>query len=192
MREIGRVVHLQVQTASLKLGERPQRVYDPAALAEVSRLRLTREGAAGERDGALLLDVHHAAHPSSKSEPGREVSVGFTSHYEKMQGEYGSHLAAGCAGENILVETDRVFRLEDFAAGLAFQHAGSGALLRLTRVSVADPCVEFSRYALCAPAASPQDLKPVLQFLGEGIRGYCFTPDAEGEVQVGDALVLLE
>ncbi len=52
--------------------------------------------------------------------------------------------------------------------------------------------MEFSRYALCAPAASPQELKPVLQFLGEGIRGYCFTPDAEGEVQVGDTLVLLE
>ena len=188
--EIGRVVRLQVQTASLKRGERPRRVYDPSPLVEVSRLRLTPDGASAERDGAPLLDVHHAARPAGKSVPGREVSVGFTSHYAKMRGEYGSHLAVGCAGENILVETDRVWRLEDLAGGLVFRNAESGALLRLTRVSVADPCVEFSRYALCAPEAPPQELKPVLQFLGEGMRGYCFTPDGEGLVAIGDALVL--
>jgi hypothetical protein len=191
VKEIGKVVRLQVQTASLKRGEKPARVYDPEPLSEVQRLRLTPQGAAGERGGEALIDVHHAAHPKSKAEPGREVSFGFTSHYEKMRGEYGPQLAIGCAGENILVETDRIWRLEDFAAGLAFQRAQTGALLRLTRVTVADPCVEFSRYAMRSPEASPQEIKPVLQFLGEGTRGYCFTPDGEGEVEIGDRLVAL-
>lgn len=191
MREIGRVVRLQVQTASLKRGERPSRVYDPAPLAEVSRLLLSLRGAAGERDGAPLLDVHHADHPHTKTEPGREASFGFTSHYGKMRGAYGEHLAVGCAGENVLVETDRIWRLEDFGGGLAFAGRESGALLRLSRVSVADPCVEFSRYALRAPAAPPAEVKPVLQFLAEGTRGYVFTPESDGVVAVGDALVLL-
>jgi hypothetical protein len=193
VREIGKVVRLQVQTASLKRGEMPRRVYDPAPLSEVTRLRLSPRGAAGVRDSALLLDVHHAEHPSSKSEPGREASFGFVSHYAKMRDEYGERLSVGCAGENVLVETEpgRVWRLEDFAAGLAFEGRLSGALLRLSRVTVADPCVEFSRYALSEPEASPQELKPVLQFLAEGTRGFVFTPDADGEVEIGDRLVTL-
>ena len=36
MSELGRVVRLQVQTGSLKLGERPNRVYDPAPLLAVT------------------------------------------------------------------------------------------------------------------------------------------------------------
>src|SRR5262249_11339846 len=98
VREIGRVVRLQVQTAALKRGARPDRVYDPAPLAQVPRLRLSPRGAAGIRDGGPLLDVHHGDHPSTKWEAGREASFGFTSHYGRMRGEYGGHLADGCAG----------------------------------------------------------------------------------------------
>ena len=193
MREIGKVVRLQVQTGSLKLGERPHRVYDPAPLAEVPRLRLTPRGAAGVRGGDDLLDVHHGDHPATKWEPGREASFGFTSHYAKMRGEYGGHLADGCAGENVLVESAAVWTLQDLTGpgGLSFRNAATGALLPLTCVSVADPCVEFSRYSIRNPLASPQEIKPVLQFLGEGTRGYVFTPGAEGEVAIGDRLVLL-
>lgn len=189
--EIGQVVRLQVQKASLKLGERPRRVYDPAPLLEVPRLHLSRSGAAGEIGGEHVLDVHHAAHPATKSEPGREVSFGFTSHYGKMREAYGTHLSPGCAGENVLVETERIWRLEDFEPGLAFRSRETGSVLPLYRVTIADPCVEFSRYSLRAPEASPAELKPVLQFLGEGTRGYCFTPGAEGTLEVGDTLVLL-
>jgi hypothetical protein len=193
VREVGRIVRLQVQTGSLKLGERPNRVYDPAPLAEVPRLRLSPRGAAGQR-GALqdvLLDVHHANHPVTKWEAGREASFGFTSHYARMRDEYGDHLANGCAGENVLLESASVWRLEDFAAGLAFRSESTGGLLRLSCVTVADPCVEFSRYSIRNPQASSQDIKPVLQFLGEGTRGYVFTPDTEGEVAIGDRLMLL-
>ncbi len=192
MREIGRVIRLQVQTGSLKLGERPDRIYDPAPLSEVPRLRLSPRGASGVREGDVLLDVHHAEHPATKHEPGREASFGFTSHYARMRGEYGGHLVDGCAGENVLLETAAIWRLEDFSAGLAFQ-SETGALLKLTCVTVADPCVEFSRYAIRprSPQASPQEIKPVLQFLGEGTRGFVFTPAEEGEIAIGDRLLLL-
>jgi len=193
VREIGRIVRLQVQTASLKRGEGPDRVYDPAPLTEFPLLRLSPRGASSSRNGETVLDVHHWDHPASKAEPGREASFGFTSHYGRMRGEYGDHLAIGCAGENVLIETDRVWRLDDFAGALAFQDAATGTLLRLSSVTVADPCVPFSRFAIRtrAPQPSPEELKPVLQFLAEGTRGYVFTPLTDGEIAIGDRLVLL-
>ena len=97
--ELGRVVRLQVQTQSLKRGERPRRVYDPGPLLEVARMRLTPRGAAGlTATGETVLDVHHADHPASQHAPGREVSFGFTSHYRQMRDRYGPHVATGCAG----------------------------------------------------------------------------------------------
>lgn len=190
MNELGRIIRLQVQTGSLKLGERPNRVYDPSPLVAVTALHLTPRGAAGTTaEGGTALDVHHADHPASKFEAGREVSFGFTSHYGKMQERYGARVAIGCAGENILIESGRTFALEDFRGGLALRTAASGALLPLLAVSVADPCVEFSRFSLGDPQASPQDLKPVLQFLGEGMRGYCFTPSGAFTLLPGDELV---
>ena len=190
MLTLGRIVRLQVQTSSLKRGERPNRVYDPAPLIPVKELRLAPRGAAGITDeGEMVLDVHHADHPTSKYEPGREVSFGFTSHYAKMRARYGEGVAIGCAGENILLDSDRVYVLEDFASGLAFRSAASGATVRLVSVTVADPCVEFSRFSLGDPGASPQDLKPVLQFLGDGVRGYCFTPAGDLRLVPGDVLV---
>jgi hypothetical protein len=192
MTVVGTVVRLQVQTASLKTGEKPWRVYDPSPLLAVARLRLTPAGAIGiGEDGSEHVDVHHARHPRTKAEPGREASFGFTTHYAKMRGEYGSRMVAGCAGENVLLETDRVWRLEDFAPGLAFQSADGSRLARLNAVIVADPCVEFSRFSLGDAAAPPAEVKPVLQFLGEGVRGYCFTPEGESTLSPGDRLVLL-
>ncbi len=190
MIEIGRVVRLQVQTDSLKRGERPRRVYDPEPLFEVARLRLSPSGAVGVTGaGDEVLDVHNPEHPRAKTAPGREVSFGFTSHYARMHDRYGDHVTTGCAGENVLVESGRLWTLEDFRAGLAFRNA-AGALLLLDQVTVAAPCVEFSRFSLADPQASPQDLKPVLQFLDAGTRGYVFTPGGNGEVAIGDTLVL--
>ena len=193
MTVVGTVVRLQVQTASLKKGVRPSRVYDPSPLLPVPRLRLTPDGAVGiAEDGGEHVDVHHLGHPQTKHEPGREASFGFTSHYGKMRGEYGERIVIGCAGENVLLETDRIWRLEDFATGLAFESGASGARARLSAVTVADPCVEFSRFSLGDAEAPPADVKPVLQFLGEGTRGYCFRPTSEVVLSPGDRLVLLD
>ena len=59
MRDIGRIVRLQIQRASLKTGEKPTRVYDPAPLLVVDRLALGPDGALGEgSDGSwLVLDL---------------------------------------------------------------------------------------------------------------------------------------
>ena len=163
---VGTVVRLQVQTGSLKKGVKPLRVYDPSPLLAVAGLRLTPDGAVGiAEDGSEHLDVHHFRHPQTKHEGGREASFGFTSHYSKMRGEYGDRIVTGCAGENVLVETDRIWRLEDFRRGLAFQSAATGGVAPLDAVIVADPCVEFSRFSLGDPAAPPAEVKPVLQFL---------------------------
>ena len=192
MTVLGRVVRLQVQTLSLYRGQKPNRVYDPSPLRGVRALRLTPRGAVGiTEDGEAVLDVHHRDHHATKHEPGREVSFVFTGHYGQMRGQYGERVEIGCAGENILIEADRVYRLEDFAGGLELRSEASGESVRLDAVTVADPCVEFSRYSLGDPAASPQDLKPVLQFLGEGMRGYCFTPAGELVLAPGDMLVCL-
>ena len=188
--EIGPVVRLQVQTESLKRGERPCRIYDPAPLLQVESLRLSRAGALGlTSDGGEIPDVHHAAHPRSLKSPGREVSFGFTAHYAAMQDRYGARVTRGCAGENILIETPRVWGLGDLGSGLAFRSATTGELLSLEEASVAAPCVEFSRFALNSFEASPQELKPVLQFLDGGTRGYVFTPAGAFTLGVGDVLV---
>jgi len=193
MRAIGAVIGLQVQTASLKTGEKPWRVYDPSPLRTMARLRLTPDGIVGiAEDGSEHVDVHQFQHPRTKHEAGREASFGFSSHYAKMRGRFGERIVTGCAGENVLVETDRVWRLEDFAPGLAFESAATGDLAPLDAVIVAEPCVEFSRFSLGDAQAPPPEVKPILQFLGEGTRGYCFTPRRESTLSPGDRLVLLD
>src|SRR2546426_3787200 len=103
MRDVGRIVRLQIQRSSLKTGEKPTRVYDPTPLLAVDRLALGPDGALGEgSDGSWLVDVHHRAHPRTKNEDGAHgVSLGFTSHYALMRDRFGERITLGCAGENI-------------------------------------------------------------------------------------------
>ena len=49
MQSIGKIVRLQVQTSSLKVGSSPKR-YDPAALHAVSAVRVTPSGVIGIAD----------------------------------------------------------------------------------------------------------------------------------------------
>src|SRR5437879_152213 len=109
MRDLGRIVRLQIQRSSLKIGEKPTRVYDPAPLLAVERLALGPDGALGEGPGgSWLVDVHHRAHPRTKNDDGvHGLSLGFTSHYALMRDRFGERITLGCAGENIIVETER-------------------------------------------------------------------------------------
>src|SRR2546422_4446384 len=93
MRDLGRIVRLQIQRASLKTGEKPTRVYDPTPLLAVDRLALGPDGALGEgSDGSWLVDVHHRAHPRTKNEDGAHgVSLGFTSQDRKSTRLNSSH-----------------------------------------------------------------------------------------------------
>ena len=177
MELVGQIVRLQVQESSLKAGERPRRWYDPVPIRAVPILTLDATGVTGrEADGLVVSDVHNVMHPASKHRGENGISVGFTSHYAAMRARFGDHLTDGIAGENILVATDRTFTEPDFAAGIQIE-ATDGALVRLEEVIGAEPCVEFSRYALRYPMDAPSDraVTDALNFLREGTRGFYMT-----------------
>jgi hypothetical protein len=177
MELIGTIVRLQIQTSSLKVGERP-RHYDPTPLRSLESLEVTADGVLGEIEpGALVLDVHHAHHPHSKHRSGTNgVSIGFTAHYAAMRERFGAHLSDGIAGENILIATLRRWQEQDLVGGVILV-GESSSLLTLGQIVVAAPCVEFSRYALRFPDDARPDasVTQALQFLDSGMRGFYAT-----------------
>ena len=191
MHELGRIVRLQVQRSSLKTGEKPTHVYDPARLLTVSHLAIGPEGVLGQAaDGAWLVDVHHRAHPQTKNEDGAHgVSLGFTSHYAAMRERFGDRLTLGCAGENIVVETQRRIAFEDLEHGVALLDEGGNELARLDVLQVAHPCRPFSGWALGGMVESDV-LKETLQFLDGGMRGFYCRGVGSGIVAVGDRVAV--
>ena len=193
MRTIGTVARLQIQRASLKTGAKPDRVYDPGAIVAVPRLAVTPDGVLGAHaDGGWLVDVHHRAHPETKNEDGLHgVSVGFTAHYAAMRDRFGERIVLGCAGENIIVVTDRFVTYEELAGGVALVAGGQGPeRVRLRVVQVAHPCRPFTGWALGGRVES-EVLKSHLQFLDDGMRGFYCVGEGAGTVEVGDQLMLL-
>jgi hypothetical protein len=192
MRELGRIVHLQIQRSSLKTGEKPTRVYDPAPLLSVDRLAVGPDGALGEApDGSWLVDVHHRAHPRTKNEDGEHgVSLGFTSHYAAMRDRFGQRITLGCAGENIIVATDHRISFEDLERGVALLGSDGPELARLEVLQVAHPCRPFSGWALGGTVESDV-LKETLQFLEGGTRGFYCVGVGTGIVAVGDRVVMV-
>ncbi len=194
MQLIGQIVRLQAQESSLKVGERLRRWYEPGPIRAVPMLMLDTRGVTGrESDGTDVPDVHNATHPASKHRGENGISVGFTSHYVAMRARFGEHLAVGIAGENILVATERIFAEADFAAGIQIETM-VGALVRLDAVISAEPCVEFSRYALRYSLDAPSDraVTNALDFLREGTRGFYATyPGAPATIAVGADVYLL-
>jgi hypothetical protein len=196
MELIGTIIRLQIQRSSLKLGERPRRWFDPTPLLEVPALALSENGVVGLPEGAdLVIDVHNREHPQTRHGQGNGISIGFTSHYARMQARFGPRIVDGIAGENILVQTEHEFRQADLPASLAID--GADGLVRLERVRVIEPCVEFSRYALGRTGLPDHDLTQVdptvtdtLVFLRSGTRGYCATyATGPTTIRVGDRLL---
>ncbi|MGQ0602908.1 MAG: hypothetical protein ACT4QE_14590 [Anaerolineales bacterium] len=188
---LGKVVRLQIQRASLKVGEKPNRVYDPAPLLAVETLTFTPTGAEARLpDGAVLLDVHNARHPETKNnENENALSVGFTHHYELIRKQFGEHVLFGCGGENIIVETDRRVELNEVMRGLVIEKA-DGSRVSLTNIFVAEPCRPFAGYLL-GRLVDGDTLKRSVQFLQNGMRGY-YLRLAQTEpvnVAVGDVLL---
>jgi hypothetical protein len=191
MRELGRLVRLQVQRSTLKTGVKPERRYDPAPLLAVERLALSPDGVMGAADGGWIVDVHHRAHPYTKNEDGLHgVSVGFTGHYAAMRDKFGPHLVTGCAGENLIAETAGRFGFDDVAAGLAIVGPDGQERARLKVLQVAHPCRPFTGWALRGTVESAV-LKEHLQFLEDGMRGFYCTAEGAGFVEVGDLLVAI-
>jgi len=192
MRTIGTVARLQIQRGSLKTGEKPTRRYDPAPLLSVPRLTVTPDGALGAiEDDAWVVDVHHRAHPHTKNEDGLHgISLGFTSHYDAMREHFGARVVVGCAGENIIAETDGRFTYEDLAAGVAILAPDGKERVRLRVLQVAHPCRPFTGWAL-GKHVEPEDLKKHLQFLDNGMRGFYCVGEGAGTVSLGDQVAIL-
>lgn len=191
MRMIGTVTRLQIQRGSLKQGDKPTRVYDPAPLLSVSALNVTPDGALGNApDGTWIVDVHHRAHPSTKNEDGRHgISLGFTSHYAAMREHFGEHLEVGCAGENIIATTDRRFTYDELNSGVAILAPDGSERVRLKVLQVAHPCRPFTGWAL-GKTVEPEELKKHLQFLDNGMRGFYCVGEGVGTVSLGDQIAL--
>src|SRR5881296_2138472 len=187
MRELGRVVLLQIQRSTLKTGEKPTRVYDPAPLLPVRWLSVTPDGVLGAGpDRSWIVDVHHRAHPETKNADGEHgVSVGFSSHYAAMRERFGPRMQIGCAGENIVVETDGRLTLDDLRAGLAIRAPDGAERARLQVLDVAHPCRPFTGWALGGRVES-EVLKAHLQFLEGGTRGFYCLGVGTGIVSLGD------
>jgi hypothetical protein len=174
VRLIGTIVRLQVQESSLKVGHKPRR-YDPAPIRSVPAISLSAAGVVGlAENGETIVDVHHRDHPTSKNRGGENgISLGFTGHYRAMRQRFGQHLADGIAGENILIEADRQYRVEELAAGVVVEGTARRRL-ELRLIIVAAPCIEFSRHALNFPDGARPDatVTEALRFLNAGMRGF--------------------
>ena len=196
-RAFGTIVQLQIQRSPLKIGERPARRYDPTPLLRVDRLLVTARGAIGWLpDGSAVLDVHHDDHPATRGrDGGRGLSIGFTSHYGVMRQRLGERVRDGVAGENVLVESDRLHTLVGLGPRLGVTSATTGETAWLAQLAVARPCKAFSRYCLGRPETSTEELKDVLQFLEEGTRGFYASladPSVPVILRPGDRVVAAE
>jgi hypothetical protein len=192
MRTIGTVTRLQIQRGSLKTGEKPMRTYDPTPLLAVPELHVSADGAlGGSPEGMWVVDVHHRSHPATKNEDGLHgISLGFTSHYDAMREHFGDRVVVGCAGENIIASSDRQFRYDDLAAGVAILSPEGKERVRLKVLQVAHPCRPFTGWAL-DKQVEPEELKRHLQFLDGGIRGFYCVGEGAGTVSLGDQIALL-
>ncbi len=189
-RRIGRIIRLQIQTSSLKVDGEPLRYYTPEPIRCVEALHLSEGRIAGLVDERETVDVHSAVHPDSRNRGnGNMLSVVFTGHYAILRDRYGEHMREGIAGENMLVEYDDRLELADVERGLAIEGA-DGRRIELDTVSVAHPCVEFSRFALDDRNAPSTLVSKTLKFLDAGTRGFyaVVTSPLPARIELGDVL----
>lgn len=191
--ELGPIVLLQLQLSALKVGEKPNRVYDPQALRSVPALTLTPEGVEYRAGGTTLFDIHHRQHPDSRlADTGENaISIGFTSHYAQIRERFGHPAPLGCGGENILVELDHQVPPGQVQRGLVIRRA-DGLLVPLVGLRVAAPCRPFAGY-LYGRTVSAEDLKAGVAFLDHGLRGYYTRLEQANPttVELGDVIYAL-
>jgi hypothetical protein len=197
MRELGHVKLVQLQPTGLiiKSDKTPTGYfYDASRLVIVDQLTITSLGIeATTRTGEHVLDIHHINHPHKEYDDDDFICIGFTAHYKAMRGRFGSHIVDGIAGENIIIECDREIWPEDLGQQLIIENAKTGHQMRLLMISHANPCQEFSQFAIGNQYDKPPatEMKSTLQFLGNGRRGFLFVmQDGQGmaTVQPGDRI----
>lgn len=184
-RYIGDVTLLQLQTQPLKVGD-VQRYYQPkGALRPVHHFTLTKDGITAEIAGETIVDAHHRYHPQSRNRISNPASFGFTSHYTKMQDRFGDHMYLGVAGENIIIATDEILGEDDLRDGVAFE-SPTGDVLISDLIFAMPPCKPFAKYCLQTDDVESEQIqvRESLQFLLNGIRGFCIEPTDEGEFEL--------
>lgn len=184
LEKLGDVAVLQVHADLLK---RPAR-FDPAPLVQVTEASLDSGGMLGWTGSAWIVDVHHRAWPGRGAR--RPLSVGFTSHYDKMRSRF-REIPMGAAGENIIVNSDVVVPLDRLGNRIVIRGRDGGEAV-LTAPTVAKPCLPFTSYMLDVPeVGSHEEIGEDLAFLDEGTRGFIFGVGELAEpfrVRVGDAV----
>ncbi len=195
LRELGQVKLVQLQPTGLiiKSDKTPTGYfYDETRLVAVDRLTITSLGIeATTRTGEHVLDIHHINHPHKEYDDDDLICIGFTAHYEAMRGRFGAHLVEGIAGENIIIQCDEEIWPEDLGQQLIIENAETGHEMRLEMVSHANPCQEFSQFAIGNQYEKPPaaEMKAALQFLGNGRRGFLLVMQdgqKEAVVKTGD------
>lgn len=195
LKRLGKIIHLQIQRDPLKRGTAPNRVYTTGPLLSIESIRLGQTGIIGlTADGGEIIDVHNSQHPRTRNRGNENgLSVNFTGHYQRIRQKFGEHLHDGCAGENILVENAERITLET-PTRLAIENSATGDLIYLDNTIVAPPCVEFSTFVWRGELPT-EEVKPTLQFLDNGMRGYYATLGEHPynpTIHVGDTIYLIE
>ncbi len=183
--KIGEVALLQVHADLLKRTDR----FDPAPLIQVGEASLDAGGMLGWTGSAWVVDVHHRSWPGPG--PRRPLSVGFTSHYDKMRGRF-RDIPLGAAGENLIVTSDKVLSLEELGDRILIR-GQDGWEAVLTNPKIAKPCLQFTSFMLDLPSvAAFEEISAELAFLDEGTRGFILGVDELAEpfrLRVGDEVL---
>lgn len=197
MRELGKIVRLQVQQTSTKTGTKPYQTYSPTpAIVSVPTLRLDSDGVEGvDERGETWPDVHNATHPETKFSGHNGVSLGFTNHYIEMRDRFGDHLIDGVAGENMIVKTDEHITLDMLEKGIAI--VGDQREIRIDAWEILNPCSPFTKFCLQIPGETKPDrtVTEALQFLKNGMRGFTTIYSSEAtpaEICLGDTVYALD
>lgn len=181
--KIGEIALLQIHGDLLVPGDR----FDPSPLVRVEEMSLDSGGVLGWTGAAWAVDVHHRSWPGRGGR--RPVSMGFTSHYDKMRKRF-RDIPLGTAGENIIVTASEPVALEDLGDIVIKGTDGTEAVL--TSPIVAKPCRQFTSFMLELPYKAEADaIATELEFLDGGTRGFIFNVDRLTEpvaIRVGDGV----
>jgi hypothetical protein len=157
--------------------------YDTSMLVQVDTLRLVPDGVLGHSDGTWIVDRHHRDHPAAKRWHAEDtLSFGFTSHYNHMSTLF-RQAQLGIAGENVIVGTDQMIKLEDISGGVRLE--ANGGTIDMSKPEVLEPCVEFTRFMTSRPTASAREIKPDREKLRNGVRGYAVGIPGPDPVHIG-------
>lgn len=183
-RLLGPLIRIQVQRDPLKAKGQG---YDPVPILAVEEAIIGPPGVIGRHEGSWVMDAHHAAHPNSRAGGRRALSIGFSGHYDRIAERFGS-TPLGCAGENLIVATDRRIDLGDLEGVVVVRTVDGEVPLGSARVAA--PCREFTSFMLGRPDVAPrEEIADDLSFLDDGMRGYILdmkTLEGAHRVRIGD------